>query len=125
MSYKNIEDKREFDRRRAKTIKRKAQIRKYHKSPKGKTSILSANLKQKYGIGLDEYIARKEKQDYRCAICDMDEADSKVCLGLDHNHTTGKLRKFLCIRCNHLVGIIECNPELVTKAQEYIVNESM
>jgi len=40
---------------------------------------------------------------------------------VDHNHTTGKFRGYLCISCNFLVGRLEAaQSELVKKAFEYI-----
>jgi hypothetical protein len=38
-------------------------------------------------------------QDEKCAICRKDQRIKS--LAVDHNHTTGNVRGFLCQRCNH------------------------
>jgi Autographiviridae endonuclease VII len=43
-----------------------------------------------------------ERQGGKCAICP--EFKPKGKLVVDHNHTTGKVRKLLCLHCNTLIG---------------------
>jgi hypothetical protein len=52
-----------------------------------------------------------------CAICK--NPPKKTRLALDHNHTTGKPRQFLCVGCNTALGIIENKPKLVD-VQDYL-----
>ena len=69
----------------------------------------------KYGITKQEYDALKIAHDKQCYICgDTDR------IGLDHNHKTGKIRKFLCRRCNMLVGLYELYPELYENIKWYV-----
>ena len=44
----------------------------------------------------------------------------KHSLCLDHDHTTGELRKFLCNRCNMIVGVLESSGDTVVLAWQYI-----
>ncbi len=61
-------------------------------------------LKSKYGITIDQYEKRLEKQGGRCAICkSMDAKNSRSkynVFSVDHNHTTGIVRGLLCMPCN-------------------------
>jgi len=54
----------------------------------------------------------------KCDIC------SKVITGkdmhLDHNHTTGVLRGWLCMLCNTGLGKFKDNPDLLRKALSYL-----
>ena len=41
-------------------------------------------------------------------------------LAVDHCHKTGKVRKLLCMRCNHVLGASEENLEYLDKVKDYI-----
>jgi hypothetical protein len=41
-------------------------------------------------------------------------------LALDHDHTTGEFRGFLCQKCNQAIGLLNDSPELLRIAAEYI-----
>jgi len=57
---------------------------------------------KKYGLTLDEYATIEEDQNWVCAICGKEAR-----LNLDHNHSTGKARQFLCSGCNIAIGVLE------------------
>jgi len=58
-------------------------------------------LKSKYNMfSIDEYDTMLRDQDCKCAICSKDM--DRPCV--DHNHTTGKIRKLLCVQCNAMIG---------------------
>lgn len=76
----------------------------------------SSKIKSKYGITIEEYISRKNAQDNKCGICGT---EMKVA-HLDHNHTTGQLRMFLCRACNQGMGCFKEEPVLFLKAIEYL-----
>jgi len=86
------------------------------------------NLKQKYGITLEEYYSLLDKQGGVCAICGVDKNcyDSKGAGGLidnfavDHCHRTGKVRGLLCNQCNRGLGMLGDNLENLKKAYEYL-----
>lgn len=69
-----------------------------------------------------------QKQGGLCAICGKPETTVKKgaiqTLSLDHDHTTGRFRAWLCLRCNVALGVVEEqeNPiEFLRKMQEYLV----
>lgn len=90
-------------------------------------------LMSKYGITAEQYETMLKNQNGVCALCLEPEKlshDGKVLrLAVDHDRsccpshrkTCGKcLRALLCSDCNRLVGRLESNPQLVTRALEYI-----
>lgn len=50
-----------------------------------------------------------------CEVCGRE-----VVLSLDHNHTTGELRGWLCGGCNVALGYARENPEILRKIADYI-----
>lgn len=62
------------------------------------------HLKKTYNITLKDYEMLLEQQNYRCKICNSDEAGSYESFAVDHNHDTGKVRGLLCFPCNFLLG---------------------
>jgi hypothetical protein len=81
--------------------KRNAYAREYYKKH-GKKALKRSVATFRYGLTLDEYGALEEDQDWCCAVC-----KDPGRLVLDHNHTTGKARQFLCFGCNIKVGALE------------------
>ena len=77
-------------------------------------------IKKVYGISLADYDRRKASQDCCCYMCGISEDSLSYSLALDHNHTTGELRKFLCNRCNKVVGIFESNDGVAALAWQYL-----
>lgn len=76
-----------------------------------------------YGITDDEYHRRKVAQDSCCYICgeqEMPAGKHRYKLCLDHNHSTGELRKFLCNTCNMLVGMFETCPQRYLNVIQYV-----
>lgn len=43
----------------------------------------------------------------KCQMCGAPEMEMDRRLSLDHDHTTGEFRGWLCDRCNKLVGMVE------------------
>lgn len=73
-------------------------------------------LKKKYGITLDEY---KEQVSLRDNLCDICSSFSKP-LHVDHNHTTGKVRGYLCGSCNRAIGLLKDNSGICREAAGYL-----
>jgi hypothetical protein len=58
-------------------------------------------------------------QDNRCAICKnvfKNRKDTQI----DHNHTTGKVRALLCIKCNMALGLLEENIIILDSMNLYL-----
>lgn len=76
-----------------------------------------SNLKQSFGITLEEYNAMREPTKDICYFCGKLEL-KKFCL--DHDHNNGRLRGFLCNRCNIMIAWFEKYREEVL---EYLDSE--
>lgn len=87
-----------------------------HETEKERIDARFASLiKHKYNLTLKDYNKLQKKQSNKCGIC------SKISkLYIDHNHTTGKVRKLLCPRCNFMLGICNENIKLLNKIIKYI-----
>lgn len=59
----------------------------------------------------------------KCFVCGAPEAEQKRRLHLDHCHTTGRFRGWLCSPCNTGIGLLGDSIEGVTRALEYLKNE--
>jgi len=86
----------------------------------------SYDLKAKYGISWDEYVALYNKQEGTCQICSgfinliADKSDRFHTARVDHCHTTGKVRGLLCDYCNKGLGFFRDNPVNLQKAIDYL-----
>lgn len=72
-----------------------------------------------YGLTDEDYEAMLEAQEYRCAICYEHEVRN-VRFAVDHCHKSGKTRFLLCAACNTGLGLFKEDPEILTRAAEYI-----
>lgn len=82
------------------------------------------NLKHLYGITLENYERLYNRQEGHCAICDKWFPQfGKKGLGVDHDHTTGKIRGLLCNRCNMGIGCLADNIEILLRAIAYITKK--
>jgi len=75
-------------------------------------------FKYTYGITIAEIEELSKSQNHQCAICYDDFSNSKCCV--DHNHTTGKIRKLLCSRCNLGLGLFRDNSDILSQAAQYL-----
>ena len=100
----------------------------------------SYNLQRNYGITLDQYNAMRVAQYYRCAICRVHEdaishrslagrprhdgsvvaVESRSRLCVDHSHRSGAVRGLLCPNCNHLLGTVDDDVDLLRHAISYL-----
>lgn len=66
---------------------------------------------------VDEILSRPKNG---CEICgDVIQPNGKR-LYLDHDHTTGEFRGWLCMRCNNGIGLFRDSPNLLIKAANYL-----
>lgn len=88
----------------------------YHKSSDQRKKAHLRTLKR-YGITAEDYDHMFAEQNGLCAICGR--PDSRA-LSVDHDHETGKVRGLLCSKCNFLLGYADDDPEILTRAIEYL-----
>ncbi len=81
---------------------------------------MQAHVPAKYGISYDEYEALFTAQNGKCGICGCALVIAKGKAGLDHDHRTGKVREFLCNRCNHALGMLQDDVNLVEAFAAYL-----
>jgi hypothetical protein len=78
-----------------------------------------AHLRQRYGIGIDDYYQLLASQGGGCAICGG--GTSYRYFNLDHNHKTGEPRGLLCATCNkRLLPAAKDDPARLRKAAHYL-----
>ena len=79
------------------------------------------HLVKRYGITIEQYENMLDIQKSKCYICDtfVDNTKNNY-LHVDHNHTTGKVRKLLCMGCNASLGLIKENKNTLLKMIEYL-----
>jgi len=83
------------------------------------------NLKQRYGISVDEYETLIANQNSTCPICEVEIPDTigykeKRAAVVDHNHETGEVRGILCSSCNLVLGYARENTHTLYKAIVYL-----
>lgn len=86
------------------------------------------NIKRLYGITYEEYLEILEKQNNRCAICNLTLKEAINTQGrgkarhfhIDHNHKTGEIRGLLCTLCNQGIGKLKHNPYILINAIKYL-----
>lgn len=77
------------------------------------------NLRLRYGVTLEQFLAVLAAQGNVCAVCK--EPDKVFCL--DHNHKTLKWRGVVCINCNlRVIGGARDNDYKLINAAEYVTN---
>lgn len=77
-----------------------------------------------YGITAEDYYNMLANQDNKCALCGSEEVNnSRITSGklfIDHCHDTGKVRGLLCSKCNHAIGLLNDDVDLLRKAITYL-----
>ena len=89
-------------------------------------------LKKTYGITADQYLRLFEKQNGKCALCELalinlldserdftGQPDNNVAR-VDHCHETGRVRGLLCFGCNVGLGKFKDDTKLLLKAVRYL-----
>jgi hypothetical protein len=78
---------------------------------------------EKFGITVSDYEAMLRDQNYRCILCGSEEWECRDdVLAIDHDHKTGKVRGLLCNSCNLGLGHFRDNPDLLERAQNYLLD---
>jgi len=82
------------------------------------------HLRRIYGIGIDIYNKMFDLQNGRCLICNKHQTELSKPLGVDHNHTTDKIRGLLCSHCNLVIGNAFDDPIILKNAIFYLYNSN-
>lgn len=80
-------------------------------------------LKKTYGIDLETYTIMYDAQNGKCKICFTEKqlyGKNQDQLVVDHCHKSGKVRGLLCQQCNKALGLFYDNPDLLSKAKNYL-----
>jgi len=80
-------------------------------------------LKNKYGITIEEFETMMEQQDHKCFICGKPLGEKRY--GVDHNHTTGKIRAILCVTCNSALGMVDDDTSILEAMINYVKNKGI
>ena len=84
-----------------------AAANKKHRAIRGTTEKdVDIRLQRIFGLKAGQYVEMLAEQDFKCAICGMSEQENNKRLAVDHCHTTGKIRKLLCHKCNCALGMV-------------------
>ena len=77
-----------------------------------------ASMKYKYDLTYEQYHEMLAGQNGLCVICGR--APRKGKLYLDHDHSTGKARAFLCPVCKLVLGCVHDSVEQLHKTAAYV-----
>jgi hypothetical protein len=81
-------------------------------------------LKSQYGITPDQYNEMRVLQNYCCVTCGKHEDDcpnaGATALNVDHCHTSGAIRKLLCMSCNIALGKVEDSIVILENLIQYL-----
>lgn len=77
-------------------------------------------LKNRYGISINQYNDLFNKQSGNCAICGVHQSELKISLAVDHCHKTGEIRGLLCGNCNRGIGYLKDDQRNIEKALDYL-----
>lgn len=86
----------------------------------------AGQLRNKYGMSVDQYKQMETAQNGLCKICGSNHGGhySKTGvpkrLAVDHCHKTGKIRGLLCCHCNMALGQIKENEKIAQSMINYI-----
>lgn len=92
--------------------------KKYLKFKQKPNALKTQRLKQEYKLTLEQYNQMYSDQNGCCFICKNPVDYNKI--QVDHNHTTGQVRKLLCPKCNTFVGHVENRGYLLPVILDYI-----
>lgn len=84
------------------------------------SQVRENHLNRKFGITQEQYEQMLEAQGGKCALCPRTEPGGMGSFHIDHCHTTGKIRKLLCTKCNSCLGQADDDPERLEAMAKYI-----
>lgn len=83
------------------------------------------NLKQRYGITIEDFESIISQQNFACAICEVEishalDYKSGKSVAVDHNHETGEVRGILCSKCNLILGHARESTDILYRSILYL-----
>ena len=84
----------------------------------GKDYFKRYKLNKHYNLTLEEFNLMYKNQNGKCYICENKISGKEV--KVDHNHSTGKVRKLLCHNCNTSLGLLNEDVKIFEKCIEYL-----
>lgn len=84
------------------------------------------NLRQMYGISVEQYEEMLVRQNGRCAICYDIPRNRRFAVDHDHSCCPGRkscgkcIRKLLCSRCNTALGLLHEDVAIIESMLEYV-----
>lgn len=99
----------------------KSRLRKWRKA--NPTKALARGMKHRYGVDLSEYLAVRESQNNRCAICGIELKSPHI----DHDHKRHPvvIRGLLCHLCNKGLGCFHDSEEILLAAVKYLAKSKL
>lgn len=82
----------------------------------------NARYKYVYGISLVDFRLMVKLQNNKCFICSFEFSSTshRTKPHLDHDHSSGLIRKVLCDDCNNLLGRANDDPKILKSAIKYL-----
>lgn len=85
------------------------------------------HLKKKYGMTAVDFQNEWDACNGLCSICETQMIMPEYSRGqklhaacVDHDHDSGKFRGLLCNACNKAIGLLQDNPDVISKAWRYL-----
>lgn len=110
-----------LDQRAADTHMGRRHPERFTRSRNNPRVMRSWNLRANYGISIDDYDRMLAGQGGCCAVCGVPGGEARPHrLHVDHDHITGLVRGLLCANCNHALGKLRDDPNLIRALAAYI-----
>ena len=106
----------EYMKKYRQSLKVKEYRKIYKQIPEVKKRIKEQHLLRVYNLTLKKFEKMIEKQNNKCAICNVYMDKPFV----DHCHKTGKVRGLLCHKCNTALGLFKDDLLIVKSAVKYL-----
>ena len=79
-----------------------------------------STIKKNFSLSVDDYNIIFASQNGCCKICNKHQTEFARRLGVDHCHTSGKVRGLLCDNCNRGIGFLGDSDEILLSAMNYL-----
>jgi len=91
------------------------QCRNYYLKTYDSLKQKAKSLRLRWGLTLEQLNHYTILRQSQCDICRI-----KTALVIDHDHSTGEIRGFLCTKCNKALGLFQDNLTNITIAKLYL-----